>query len=72
MAARMRLPNMATTHACQSRQVASHPSTDEVRFKAARMRLPNMATAHRLPRGKADGIYATAQSHTCEISHLPK
>ena len=39
---------------------------------AARMRLPNMATAHRLPRGKADGIYATAQSHTCEISHLPK
>ena len=36
------------------------------------MRLPNISTAHRLPQGKADGIYATAQSHAREIGHLPQ
>ena len=56
---------------CQSRQVPSYPSADEAGYECAHApakhgNYPPPAT------GSADGTYAAAQSHACEIGHLPK
>ena len=66
----MPLHNLTTVRSatCQSRQVICRRGGV---WHGVRTRLPNMAATHRLPHGRADGIYAAAQSHDCEIGHLP-
>ena len=60
---------------CQSREVASYPSADEAGYGSAHAPathgthpLPACHTAERM----GSTAYAAAQSHACEIVHLPK
>jgi hypothetical protein len=57
---------------CQSRQAPSYLSADKMGYGSAHT--PAKYGNHPLPActGRADGIYAAAQSHACEIVYLPE
>jgi hypothetical protein len=57
---------------CESRQVASYPSADEAGYGSVHTLAKTKGNYPPPATGRADGIYAAAQSHDCEIGHLPK